>query len=284
MPGLKFVLSEAFTDDSLPILRVDPILSLGSLLLFDANHSLGGLGEGVPANGAAVPNVAWETLADILGSGTPSSLSGSFTGLHQAADAVFERSELGGLHGIFSQTNNTNNNRGAYLRAPTALQTYVYENPSHAYYMSLWHRRTRAAISTPTEVRLASLGDSGTVKIVFGSVTTTLSNGVGSRIDPSANGLGAVYRSGASASGWIAPATEARIIAPMIWGNPLAGSASWNNRAASDVFYRAYVEDLTVSGRTFAQVDAVDHQLWSAAFAEGGRFHGDTYTDPATFP
>jgi hypothetical protein len=47
------------------------------------------------------------------------------------------------------------------------------------------------------------------------------------------------------------------------------------------VLYRAYIEDLTVSGRTYAQVQALDYALWQAAFAPGGRYAGDTFTPPA---
>lgn len=50
------------------------------------------------------------------------------------------------------------------------------------------------------------------------------------------------------------------------------------------MIYRVYIEDLTVSGRTYAQVDSIDFALWQAAFAAGGKFYGDTYTDPSTLP
>lgn len=31
-------------------------------------------------------------------------------------------------------------------------------------------------------------------------------------------------------------------------------------------------------------VEAIDYALYQAAFAPGGKFYGDTYTDPATLP
>jgi len=31
-------------------------------------------------------------------------------------------------------------------------------------------------------------------------------------------------------------------------------------------------------------VDALDYALYQAAFAAGGRYFGDTYTDPVTLP
>jgi hypothetical protein len=44
----------------------------------------------------------------------------------------------------------------------------------------------------------------------------------------------------------------------------------------SVVDYRAYVEDLDLSGRTYAQVDNIDFGLYNKAFAVGGRLYGDT--------
>lgn len=60
--------------------------------------------------------------------------------------------------------------------------------------------------------------------------------------------------------------------------------ATYRNKQNSVILYRAYIEDLTVSGRTYAEVDALDYALYQAAFAAGGRYFGDTYTDPVTLP
>lgn len=57
------------------------------------------------------------------------------------------------------------------------------------------------------------------------------------------------------------------------------------NKAASRVLYRWYLEDLTVSGRTYAEVLAADYALYQQAFGVGGRYYGDTLpTDPSTIP
>ena len=51
----------------------------------------------------------------------------------------------------------------------------------------------------------------------------------------------------------------------------------------SRAVYRMYIEDLTVSGRTYAQVDAIDYaQFTKDVLTVGGRYYGDTYTDPTT--
>jgi hypothetical protein len=77
--------------------------------------------------------------------------------------------------------------------------------------------------------------------------------------------------------------TVAAAAGSIIFGNGGSGSAL-TNQCPSDIFYRGYCEDLTVSGRTYADVDALDKALWDAAFAAGGRFAGDTFTAPSTFP
>lgn len=53
----------------------------------------------------------------------------------------------------------------------------------------------------------------------------------------------------------------------------------------SYIFYRSYLEDLTVSGRTFQQVSAIDSAMYNReVLSAGGRYYGDTFTDPAIIP
>lgn len=56
------------------------------------------------------------------------------------------------------------------------------------------------------------------------------------------------------------------------------GQPSW-------LFYRFYAEELTISGRTFAQVNALDQAEYTKqVLTPGGRYYGDVFTDPATIP
>ena len=66
------------------------------------------------------------------------------------------------------------------------------------------------------------------------------------------------------------------------WGG--AGGGDNLHVGGSMVFYRGYCEDLTVSGRTYAQVAAIDLALFNTAFASGGKFNGDTNTAPSGYP
>ncbi|MCB4842518.1 hypothetical protein LHV18_18025, partial [Providencia rettgeri] len=48
------------------------------------------------------------------------------------------------------------------------------------------------------------------------------------------------------------------------------------------IFYRAYIEDLTVSGRTWDEVNAIDKAMYEKeVISVGGRYFGDTFTAPA---
>ncbi|MBV6552319.1 hypothetical protein KTN00_15040 [Acinetobacter soli] len=50
----------------------------------------------------------------------------------------------------------------------------------------------------------------------------------------------------------------------------------------SFIVYRIYIEDLNASGRTFAEVKSIDDAEFEKAFAVGGRFYGDSWSDPAS--
>lgn len=54
------------------------------------------------------------------------------------------------------------------------------------------------------------------------------------------------------------------------------------NASPSYILYRIYIEDLSLSGRTYEQVKAIDKAEHAKAFAEGGRFYGDSWSDPMT--
>lgn len=51
--------------------------------------------------------------------------------------------------------------------------------------------------------------------------------------------------------------------------------------APSFALYRLYIEDMTVSGRDYAEVEAIDLAAYTREFAAGGKFYGDTFTTPA---
>lgn len=57
-------------------------------------------------------------------------------------------------------------------------------------------------------------------------------------------------------------------------GSNIAGGMSF-------IFYSAYVEDMSVSGRRWQDISAWRIAQKNADFGAGGRYFGETWTDPA---
>ncbi|MBF7010596.1 hypothetical protein QUC32_13005 [Novosphingobium resinovorum] len=209
----------------------------------------------------------------------------------QAGIIISERTPRGGLHTIVSQTNDTVNANFKGIQAKTALANYITANRGHSFYVSQWRRITRGATAPSTQSAIrGGIGNGGTNYITqllqahtTGSMQSAV-NPIASFTDmpvPNVGSTGLVFNAdGAAGPG---NGNTALVIALNYWG--LAGSygsaATYGNKSASYVAYRSYIEDLTVSGRTFEQVRALDYALYQAAFAAGGRYAGDTFTAPA---
>ena len=53
-----------------------------------------------------------------------------------------------------------------------------------------------------------------------------------------------------------------------------------NKKFVSKILYRFYIEDLDLSGRTRQEVEALDRELFTKAFSNGGKFYDDMWTNP----
>jgi hypothetical protein len=285
MSGQKIILSGVnFTDTTLPVLRDDPLLSTGSLFLFDMGHSLGKL-SAVPAANGPIPNVASKEAGSLLGV-DPTTLGATFFNTATTSDAKMELTAKGGLHVIMSQTNNTTTGHGAYVKLSTAVANYLIANKTHDFYLSAWARRTRAGINNGTSdgagMRYIDIGSSANFLAAFSGKTADFRHSDQSaHADGGYNSVANRFFSNSGSAQSAETVTNAN--EAFAWG-AVGSSFGLINVAASDVLYRVYMEDLTVSGRTYATVDALDYAMWQAAFAASGKFYGDTYTDPATFP
>lgn len=292
--GQKVVLSDiTFTDLTLPKLYPDPVMSDGAILLIDASNPAGyDNGSTVPVNGTLLPNIAWEQAKAQIGSGDRTTLSPtwsqSFTGTSSAKHKI-EFTGKKGLHGIISQSPGVSAGASMGLVYPTTIRDLIYANRAHSFYLSIWGKLTRQWIAPFTAPQTISHNAGNTSNFQYFMDHNGINKNGGSvRQNPSpANTLGNFIRN-ASWAGFVgadpgAGSWSGRKI--INWGSSdaWAGFNLINN--PSFIFYKFYLEDLTVSGRTYAQVDAIDLALWTAAFASGGRFYNDTtYTDPATIP
>jgi hypothetical protein len=65
----------------------------------------------------------------------------------------------------------------------------------------------------------------------------------------------------------------------------VSGSTGSKDKVDSHIIYRFYLEDLTVSGRSYAEVDAISWAEYQKhVLTVGGRYYGDTFTNPTTIP
>lgn len=280
------------TDTSAPkILVRDQIESAGSLLLFDGAHQFGSF-SGVPNTGELIPNA----LGNIASQLVESNLVDLRVNLRSTNSAMWiaERTSRGGIHGIITQSGGQSSQLNWHVFAGSGIRDYIFNlRSTNQFYFSLWSKVTRRGLSSPAPQAPFFLA-SNTSNFLFhyqnGEAAAPASSpqSIGRFNDPTtgdhssstpipSNRFGSLGVDGITGTGQTS--TNDLTLGVGTFG-------PWNgpnyNVAPSRIIYRAYVEDLTVSGRTFAQVQALDYALYQAAFAPGGKFHGDTYTDPAT--
>jgi hypothetical protein len=290
VPGLTV------TDPSSPVLRADPILpATRALVLADVTHPSKARDAGIPAT---IPNHAAAQAAALIGATEASVASAGLTNPYTGqtpAQGKLERTLKGGLYLLQSQVNDTASNSGG-SPLPNGIGAFLGANPTHDLYLSVWGRMIRDApndgtsgsgssTSAPVGPALRSANN-----YWAGFAQTRSSKNVSLRPTTPAIRIASVfnreadgrfYASGAvndrdSAYGTSAPASFLRI-------GP--DQSVFLHALPSYVLYRWYLEDLTVSGRTWDQVHAIDQALYNRLFAAGGRFNGDAITtDPATIP
>lgn len=296
MTGLAIKFNGVFTDEDLPKLKYDDLLTdaEGSLLLIDVRN----WASGVPSHGNLFANLAREQLA--LAEVTGDSSARMFKiGDLSGTKGTIERSGKGGLHVIVTQASDPGIDQGYGVLMPANVIAYMCANPTHHYYFSLWHKLTRIASAASNNARnVATMEKAGSgvpafMRLADSASQTVPSSGSrdGYRAAPGSNTVGDIFRNLAGVGNNLAgPPVPADFPDPQAavaqFGTVRPQNASSVNRATlqSWIFYRAYLEDLTLSGRSYATVDALDYAMYQEAFAVDGRFYGDTFTAPSTIP
>lgn len=280
--GKKIVLTgTTLTDMAAPkLFKVDPIESAGSLYLWDATHPAGIAVVGVPANGLVTGNVLAAFTDALVGAPT----NGLFVrGVgFDATKGRIDRSTKGGLHGVVSPT--LGDSTTAFTIEPnTALTQYIVSNPTHTYYGSIWGRITKVATSG-AGIQPGQRMELTRSPSPAANYHILLSNTQGTRTAASAGN--AILSSSKGAWTGVAPAStsEARFKFAVLPGASQMNTTTTAIRAQGGfILYRVYLENLTVSGRTYAEVDAIDLSLYTKeVLTAGGRYFGDTFTDPTT--
>ncbi|ATC26508.1 hypothetical protein [Caulobacter vibrioides] len=301
--GQRVSLSDYVTDTNIQPLYDDPGISAGTLFLFDPGHSKGAF-AGIPANGGSVPNIAASVAAGVLGVDA-STLAGTVAYQREAANALLmERTTKLGIHGLPSQVNQTTQFNGWNFALPTAIRDHIFTNvPTRGLYVSMMARKTRDYTGSPAAPQ--SFGHihsttAATTNYLFHLQALAPSPPTSTQlIGRSPTGVPAVNVNTLTAvavKDWSGTKPGSAANSVSSFGVGIFGSwASLNiNKGAGLVLYRVKVEDLTLTKRAnggaggtlaeeYAAALARDQEDFNAFFGVGGKFYGDTWTDPATF-
>ncbi|SDA14897.1 hypothetical protein [Sphingomonas sp. NFR15] len=255
--------------------------------------------EGVYAIGytAAGINVAVGTITATAGDA--GNLSNTFVVNSDSASLFMrERTPKGGLHLAISQTNDNVSGAWQGIDSKARLKNYIFANLAHAYYVSTWESVTRPGVGSSAFPPQQAICDITTSTGRFVTVWTQ-QDGTGYTFLPQAgtsqrigffdsqaanpNTVGTRLRAIGVNGATSAVAFSNIAVKPFVVGHTdaFASASTYGNKSASRVLYRTYIEDLTVSGRSYAQVQALDYAAWRDAFGAGGRYAGDTFTPPA---
>lgn len=211
-----------------------------------------------------------------------------------AGALVNEMSAKGGLHTMISRTNNTVDGQATFINLSGDINRFIRGNENHQYYFSQWDRLTRNAVTggvgppatamfgTSTAAGLLTLNEDNNVPS-----SPSSGNRLGYKYDPltGIQTLGPRFRStGTAAMSGPSGSLSYMMFALTGPGGAWNSASSYGNKAGSHVNYRFYVEDLSMSGRTYAQVEALDYALYvKDVLSPGGRYYGDTTpSNPAT--
>lgn len=270
------------TDNSLPrVRRIDSMINNGSIALLDLTNPAMPSDWGGVLSGR-IPNLAWGPLSQLIGSGTEDSLSFAYARTLDDNHGLVERTAKRGLHVAITQK--AWDERQSVAISSTAVAGYLRANPGHSYFMSLWGTLTQDDANTGTpgaNMRMAGFlaGNSDVMNIRRGTNYALFppANRIGLRQKPDRNTGSPFIVNGAMSQ--LAQGPSDNNVAIWTTGGGSGGQVimpSW-------VLYRFYVEDLTVSGRTYAQADAADIDLYTTIMlTPGGRYYGDSWTSPAT--
>lgn len=259
----------------------------GALMFLDPTNPAGAWATGAPAQSAMLVNLAAPQLKLLTPAEPGSSLQPVFN-YGTMYDGLRERTGKGGLH-LAGTSNNADPQNWAKLEGGMAMRRYMDANRGHSFYAALWGRTTRRGLVMPNSAYAVSSGTSGNTDTWGFYVRPTAggdteyptgarkigNEGVG--VSGAAHAIDATYYQDIAISS--IASTNGTSPLYLRAGNPSATSLGGS---PGTILYGFYAEDLTVSGRTYAEVNA----LLKAKYIRdvktvGGRYYGDTYTTPS---
>lgn len=267
--------------------RVDPLVTDGSLLLYEPGHPLSTLGQAV-GSGTLLDNLAAENMRAVAKSATVGGMRASLVdwGSYLAGGKV-ARSSKGGIHFDYDQSTVGDSTKSMLVIGGADMLSYLAANTSHAFYFSIWTRTTRpfkrshvggAVPSRSTIVSPDPFGVFGFFRRNEGGATeypAVTNASRGESVAPLAANVGA-FQNLARPAGFAAPTLTPSNFSLYRQGNTGMTTADYGI-SESSIFYRFYAEDLTVSGRSYADVDSQDYAMFSReVLTSGGRYYNDS--------
>lgn len=281
------------------LIKYDPVEHrTGSLFLWDAG--LSSLSS-MPAVGAALPNLLAE-YTNAAGKEFTFAMGGTSQSEHDSY-VKREMTTKKGLHWMVSQSRATDllaGNTYYGVKANAALKTHLANNimgSNPSIFISIWLNATRYVTKVNGLAALMAYVNGNTTNIAAylqQDKTSINLGGVGpfstvSKLNLTHRQASIVnnpnfFQAKINGYGGTGITTSTDLIIGSGHIPPYAGSIAANqsiNASPSYILYRIYIEDLSLSGRTFDQVKAIDADEHTKAFGVGGRFYGDTWSDPA---
>lgn len=276
--GIATIVPNVVFPTSLPKMpRIDALESLGSLLLIDPGHSAEPWAAGVPSSGSAVPNLVRSIADTVLGQTTSSPV---LTRSSSSGKGLVERTARGGLHVAQNETATSYGDASATISFPAVIASYISRYYNHDYFVSAWIRNTRAGaafqdansvvqLQSATQYGLALSSGSARYSSKNRMISYSANSGnhrVNALVDEIPESWGQTFFRASAAA----------------LGNAMGASTSDYGEVGSYILYRIYVEDLTVSGRSYEHMETLDAKMHAQAFGTGGRYAGDTFTSPTS--
>ena len=273
--GQRYLIEGAqFTDPKYPKLYDDARLTDGSLMLIDFTHSMTGI-SGVPAAGTIIPNIAAETAKRIVGGGTKDTLGCIFNNTFEAANGRLERTLKGALHGIVSASNRNQKVAGFEFSSTTAplLCNFIKNHLNDEYAVFLWTNVTRITPAT------SNINDS----LTYANTASSANNNMlGITVQNTVGTKRSTARAATGFSGALNANDTLNRGFPFYWGQTQPYQSLNPTNGKSMVLYGYHLIHVPSSGMTFAELDARDAGLYAKFFGEGGRYYGDTWSDPSS--
>lgn len=242
--------------------KYTPLESEGSILLLEPGHPFSGL-TGIPTNNQQLTNILEDNAKQIIGANTNITFR-----INQPSDQlIIERTGKGALHFIIG---NIPSNSYMAIDFGTVLRNYVKNKANPNFYFSVVIKITRTGNSGYKSFGGLAANDSpsSNYSFVFG------------------NDLNLYTRNGQKYNDTLLHACSVLDTQFSDWFSLFAGAyGAWSSFmsgtvAPSWILYRVYLEDLSISGRSYEEVLEIDKADIVRCFSAGGRYYGDTYTEP----